>query len=64
MPTKTDQKIHGCLIGAYTCERCNSPSAAAIEDRGELQPVCSKHASAAERQGLRVIRSLPLIDKA
>lgn len=53
------KRLFGILEGSYTCEKCNSPSTAAIDDQGRYTAVCLKHGKAAEQQGQRVIYELP-----
>lgn len=62
--TGDPQRLYGCIIGAYTCKLCNSPSAAAVDYDGDYAPVCVKHGKAAEREGLRVLWSAKVIDPA
>lgn len=58
------RRLAGCIMGAYTCELCNSPSAAAIDDQGQYTPVCARHGKAAEHEGRRVLWSAKVIDPA
>lgn len=50
------RRLYGCIVGAYTCVSCNSPSVAAIDNQGKYIPVCTHHALQAEREGLQVLR--------